>query len=110
MRVASLFVVLAMLSSAWGQQHPKTSDVRIDVSHGRLGTASVSEMAEKTTEGKRQFTTEITFDMSGRNSFQETRIFCGNLQKRLDRYWFKLVRIKSRQENTGTDGTFPDFF
>ena len=71
--------------------------------NGRLGTTRVWEKAEKTDLGERQFTTEVTFDGSGGRSFQQTHTFCGNLEKGLGRYWFKLVRIKCRQTSYGCD-------
>ena|SRR5947209_1901626 len=91
MRVYAALVLL-LLSAAWGTE-PKRSNADIQVLRGRLGETRVWGKFEKTETGEEQFTTEVTFDIS---EGKFSRTFCGNLQKGLDPYWSKPVRIKYR--------------
>jgi len=96
-----ILVLWAFCATGWGQQPKRPDNKQASVMTGRLG--HVSEWKEVACDecppNTPEFSTYVTIEKFRWSlPLKETHEFCGGLQKRLDPYLLKLVRIEYRRD------------
>lgn len=92
-----LLLVSMLMCSLNGHSQQKNGRPRIEVAKGRMG------ITRQLVSPQNKYTIEVEFNPSGGNTNYVPRYFtfCGNLEKGLFPYWFKLVHIKFQPTEYG---------